>query len=140
MNACSICGELITEEIDLPALLDWWEKLIKNPATPLPDVKLSHRCKPKERLPVAPIQVKDAMSRRQDMKERAERYAAHIRNVCKDYKIKVQYRFNCGSAALGMVDSHPPNRRRCRLRSRSARAWALLHTCARRICHVHAGT
>lgn len=101
MNTCGICGEVITEEIDLNALLDWWEKLIDDPTTPLPDVKLAHRCKPKERMPVAPIEVKDALSRRQDMKDRLASFAAHIRGVCKDYKIKVQYRFNCGSAAFG---------------------------------------
>ena len=79
MNTCNICGEVITEEIDLPALLDWWQKLIDDPTAPLPDVKLAHRCKPKERIPVAPIQANDVLSRRQDMKDRLARFAAHIR-------------------------------------------------------------
>ena len=100
MKTCSLCGELITEEFDLDAFLDWWKKLIDEPTVPLPSVALAHRCTPTERMPVAPIQVKDALARRHDMKDRLARFKAHIGNICKDYKIKVQYRFNCGSAPL----------------------------------------
>jgi hypothetical protein len=101
MKTCSTCGEPITEEFDLDAFLDWWEKLIDDPATPLPNVALAHRCEPKERMPVAPLQVKNALARRQDMKDRLARFKAHIRDGCRDYKIRVKYRFNCGSAAFG---------------------------------------